>query len=237
MALGWLIVVVALAFTVEAALGFGATVIAVALGAFLWPIDELLSAFVPVNVLLSGLVVARAWRHLRLDVLGLRILPWMGLGFPLGAWLAAVIDPSTGKRGFGALMIALAALDLTGRVLHPRGVGANTTLVAAGVVHGLFATGGPLAVWVTAGLLPDKDAFRATMSLLWLVFNVLLLSTWAWTGRLTATSLTTSAVLLLPLLVGLGAGEQIHRRLDPVTFRRGVFAGIGLAGLILLIRG
>lgn len=237
MALAWLVFVVALAFTVEAALGFGATVIAVALGALVWPIDTLLPAFVPVNVLLSARVVLRDVRAVRLDVLFGRIVPWMALGFPLGAWLSTVVDPSVGKRGFGALMIGLAALELAGRTVRPHGARANATLVGAGVVHGMFATGGPLAVWVTASLLPDKAAFRGTMSALWLLFNVVLLGAWAWTGKLGVASATTSAVLLVPLVVGLWAGEHLFGRLDPATFRRAVFAGIGVAGVVLLIRG
>ena len=47
------------AFTTEAAIGFGSTVLTVALGAHLFPIDRLLAAFVPVNVGLSAWLVLR----------------------------------------------------------------------------------------------------------------------------------------------------------------------------------
>ena len=51
------------AFAVEGTLGFGSTVIAVSIGAQLVPLDELLPAFVPLNIVLSLSLLRRpiAW--------------------------------------------------------------------------------------------------------------------------------------------------------------------------------
>ena len=51
--------VVALAFTIEATIGFGATVITVALGALFLPIDALLPVYIPVHIMLSASIVLR----------------------------------------------------------------------------------------------------------------------------------------------------------------------------------
>ena len=54
--------IVALAFIVEAASGFGATIVTVALAAQLYAIPEVLATFIPVNAALSTLIVLR-YRH------------------------------------------------------------------------------------------------------------------------------------------------------------------------------
>ncbi len=123
--IGLLVLVVFLAFLVEAALGFGATVVAVALGAFLVPIPELLAAFVPLNIVLSAYLAVRYRRDIHWRLLMLRIVPLMVAGIPVGL-----------------------------------------LLLGWGVVHGAFATGGPMAVFVSGRVLTDKGRFRSTLSTL-----------------------------------------------------------------------
>ena len=68
------LLIVTLAFTSETALGFGSTIIAVALGSFFLPLDVLLAAFVPVNVLLSVVLVRSRLTSLIVSV-SLPLLP------------------------------------------------------------------------------------------------------------------------------------------------------------------
>ena len=112
----------------------------------------------------------------------------------------------------------------------------SVSLLAAGLVHGLFACGGPLVVYVLGRDLRDTGHFRATLSALWLVLNVFLVGSYAVAGTLDRVSLGRSAALLVPLVIGVALGERVHRRLDPVRFRRAVFALLLLAGLSLLVR-
>src|SRR5690554_6212859 len=55
----WIGLFVLLSYTVEAVTGFGSLVIALALGALLLPVAELLPVLVPLNVLMSGSLVLR----------------------------------------------------------------------------------------------------------------------------------------------------------------------------------
>jgi uncharacterized membrane protein YfcA len=48
-------------------------------------------------------------------------------------------------------------------------------LVVGGMVHGAFASGGPLVVLYASKTLTDKGSFRATLCLLWTTLNTLLL--------------------------------------------------------------
>jgi uncharacterized membrane protein YfcA len=113
---------------------------------------------------------------------------------------------------------------------------AAASLVGAGVVHGLFACGGPMLVYVVGRELADKARFRATLSAVWLLLNLVLLVTYAVSGTLDAGTLRASATMLVSLVVGLVVGEQLHRRLPERAFRIAVFALLLFAGGALLVR-
>ena len=48
-------------------------------------------------------------------------------------------------------------------------------LPAAGLVHGMFLSGGSFLIVYAVWALPDKERFRSTLSAVWVVLNSLLL--------------------------------------------------------------
>src|SRR5688572_463700 len=103
-----LILVVAIAFSVEAALGFGATLVAVALGALIMPIEQLLPALVPLNVALSLSIALRNRDAISWPTLTKDIAPRMLLGLPLGLFVFRAFSSTHLRAALGALVIALA---------------------------------------------------------------------------------------------------------------------------------
>lgn len=242
MVLAQLSAIVLLAFLVEAAAGFGGTVVTVALASQLLPVDDVLARFLPVNVLLSAYVVLRYRRHIARRLLFARILPWMGLGAVAGFFLARAVSPVWLKIVFAIFVIVLSTLELWSLVRkRPRARAlhapiASAALLGAGVLHGLFACGGPLAVWVVGRQVDDKAVFRATLSALWLALNVLLVAALTLDAKIQVVTLRESALLLPPLAVGIALGEHVHARLSPERFRVAVFALLFVSGAILLGR-
>lgn len=236
-----LLLVVMVAFVVEAAIGFGSTVVTVALGALFVPVDRILPAFVPLNLLMSIYLVARYWRAVAWPVVLRRVLPLMLLGMPVGMLAFRALDKGALVTVFGVFVVLLSAHQLFrhGSAASPaplaRGAG-HALLVVAGVIHGAFATGGPLVVYVMGREVEDKSAFRATLSVLWLVLNTVLLVGFVWSGKLDAETVRASAWLLGSLVVGLVIGEALHARIPADRFRLVVFALLGLAGVVLVAR-
>ncbi|MEO7327102.1 MAG: sulfite exporter TauE/SafE family protein [Minicystis sp.] len=238
-----LLAVVFVAFTIEASLGFGATLITVTLGMFLVKVSELLPAYVPVNMLLSTYLAVRYRQQIAWGFLFRRVVPLMAVGLPLGLWGAARVDESLLKRAFGAFVIVLSALEL-GRARPVEGAAPTRlrpfdalVLLVGGVVHGAFGTGGPMAVYVAGRTLTDKAVFRASLSLLWVVLNVVLVGTYAARGEIGLASLERSAGFAVALVAGIVVGEQLHRRVPAQRFRGVVFGMLLAAGAVLLLRG
>jgi uncharacterized protein len=235
--------IVALAFTVEASLGFGATVVTVALGSMILPIDAILPSYVPLNLLMSGYLVARYRREVDASLLGRRVLPAVLLGMPLGMLAFSRFDERWLKVAFGAFVVMLALLELASartpselRRPLPRGL-ALGMLSLGGVAHGAFGTGGPMVVYVLGRELgDDKARFRATLSVLWLVLNAVLVASFVVGGKVDAASATTTGLLVPPLALGLLLGEWLHARIPAARFRGAVFALLGVVGAALVVR-
>lgn len=239
-----LALVVLSAFTIETALGFGAMLISLALGSLVLPIDELLPMLVPLNLALSSWLALRYARQVDARFLLTRLLPLMALGLPVGLYVLEHADPSILKRIFGAFLVIVSAIEL--RRMRAAGgaepapmtrAGQAAMLFAGGVVHGAFATGGPMAVYVTSRAISDKGRYRATLSVLWMILGAALLSNYAYRGEIDVASLTRSAYLVPACGLGLLIGEIAHHRVPVPVFRAGVFIALALAGVMLLLRG
>ena len=241
----WLLApVVFAAFLTGSALGFGSTLVAVTLGVFLCPLEDLLPAFVPLNVVLSIYLVGRYRRSIEWRLLLRRVIPLTGLGLPVGMLLFHAGSSRALVTVFGAFVVVLCAAELL--ALHTARSRRRTPLpwpaqvallVAGGVVHGAYVTGGPMVVYVVGREIADKGVFRSTLSTLWLVLNVVLVAGYAVAGDLDAESGRLTAALVLPLVAGLVAGEWLHGRVNQNLFRALVFGFLFVAGALLLVKG
>jgi uncharacterized membrane protein YfcA len=244
-----LAVVCTLAFTTETALGFGATLITVALGSFFLDLSEILPALVPLNLLLSCYLVVRYARHVDRHFLLTRLLPFMALGLPVGIYVFGSLDASMLKRAFGLFLVGVSALELHRmRVASLSTLGAvqvkhldtwseRALLLAGGAIHGAFATGGSMAVYVTSRVIEDKNVYRATLSALWTILNLAMLASYAWQGQLDGTTVGLGLGLAPSIAIGMVVGELLHTRVPAKTFRGVVFGMLCLAGLVLVLRG
>lgn len=240
LALFWLIVLVG--FSTEASFGFGATVITVTLASQLFPIDFILPSVVPINLLLSAYMVARYHHAVDRRLLFRGILPAMSVGVGVGLVLMSKSSDSSLKLAFAIFVVALSVLELK-RLLAP-GASATTArpvagplraamLFGAGVIHGLFGSGGPLVVYVAGREIEDKRAFRSTLGALWVTMGSVLLAGYAASGLLTASTARTSALLAPTVVLAVLIGERVHHAIEERSFRIGVFALLIVAGTAL----
>lgn len=237
----WLGLCILLAYTVEAVTGFGSIVIALSLGALLLPIPELLPVLVPLNIAMSGYLSIRHRAHIHWPTLLKLILPLMALGTLCGYWLRPSLGSAVLQTLFGVLIVWFAGRELwrLRGAATPAGHAPATTgalMLAAGVTHGLFASGGPLLVYALAGNRLNKSELRATLIAVWFSLNGLLTLIFLADGSLLP-ALPRLLTYLPIVVVGVIIGERLHRRIDERQFRRLVFALLALTGLTLTLSG
>ncbi|MFA6034421.1 MAG: sulfite exporter TauE/SafE family protein [Myxococcota bacterium] len=236
-----LAVVIVAAQTVETITGFGATVIALALGAQIFPVETLVMALVLIGLPQSLWIVARGWRHLDRRTLLLKILPLCGAGLAAGRLLEGRLDGAQLKLALGIFVIAVSSVELarlvrnSGRTAPMPRMAGGAVLLGGGFVHGIFATGGPLIVYYASRAIPDKAAFRVTLSVLWLILNVTLCVTWLAGPGIKPESLLIAAWMIAPLAAGIVLGELLHGRINDLVFRKVVQALLLIIGVLLVV--
>lgn len=228
-----------LAYTLEAVTGFGSVVVALSLGALLMPIDALLPILVPLNIAMTGYLVGRHWRLIDGQLLLRTVLPGMLIGMGIGYLLLPHLDPLPLKRGLGVLILWFAGRELWRlRASAPaRGHTPNWVVRlatgAAGICHGLFASGGPLLVYALATRPLDKARLRATLVCVWFTLNGLLTLAFLIDGRLRPALPQVLAYAPL-LLLGVWLGERLHHRFDERHFRLAIHCLLLVSGTLLL---
>ncbi len=234
----WLGLFIFLAFGIEAITGFGSIVIALSLGALLLPINSMLPVLVPLNIVMTGFLLLRHYRHIHWPTLLRLILPLMAGGTLAGYFMRPWLGDEVLQGLFGALVLWFAARELwkiyrgIHAVRHHRFWTAGWMLTA-GVTHGLFASGGPLLVYALSGVQLDKAAFRATLITVWFSLNSLLTLVFAFDGSLLP-ALPRVGAMLPALIAGVLIGELLHHRVNDEKFRVVVYGLLLLTGGLLV---
>lgn len=235
----WVGICILIAYTIEAVTGFGSLVIALSLAALVLPLPEVMPVLVPLSVLMSGFLAWRNHRHIDWGLLLRMILPLMLSGTLVGYLIHTGLDDQLLKLLFGLLIVWFAGRELWRLVrgvvvqAHPAWLSRALTF-AAGITHGLFASGGPLLVYAMAGTHLDKSRLRATMLSVWFTLNASLSMLFLFQGSLVPALPRTLTYVPL-LIIGIMLGEWLHHRVDETRFRQIVYTLLTLTGALLVI--
>ena len=217
--------------TVQAITGFAGTVLAMPPSTYLLGLDN---AKVVLNAMawVSGLMIAiMNYRYINWKELA-KIVVFMIAGMFAGMEICRVINSDSTLLtiyGFVILAIALKNLlvkkepDLPQAALY-------LVLLAAGVIHGMFVSGGALLVIYAVQVLKDKNEFRATVAPVWVVLNTFMMITQYRSGLFTTENVQLIAVSILPLFLATWLGGKLAQRLNQNVF-------LNLTYILLIISG
>ena len=188
-----------------------------------------------VQALRNGL--AAAWA----SVVRFRVFMGVGLVFlVLSAQLVAILPQRALYLLIGGPITLFCLIQLLG--WQPKVDKPSTRLEVAigsfaGFVGGMSGVWGPPTVaYLTAINTPKADQMRA-QGVIYGLGAVSLALAHIQSGVLNIETGKVSALLVLPALIGLWAGFQVHDRIDQATFRKATLAVLLLAGLNLVRRG
>lgn len=235
--------IVVAAYAVQTATGFGSMLICVTFGAQLIGLEEVIRLVVPISFLQTGYIVIRHGDGIQWSLLLKRVLPLMGLGMGFAFYLLTRVGGPWLGLAFGLIVLALASRDLHGlrfasTTLHkpisrPASVAA---LLGAGVVHGIYASGGPMLVYAIGREPLTKKAFRSTLSMVWIVLNSILVSRFVMAGDYDR-KVVLDVLLLVPAIpFGVLLGEWVHHKVDERSFKMGVLVLLIAAAISLSVR-
>jgi uncharacterized membrane protein YfcA len=232
--------ILVLAHTAETILGFGATLIALALGVYLLPLETLVPMLVILGLLQSIWLVGRWFRYIDWRVLLLYILPLAAAGMVIGIFSREIADEDTLKMVLGGFIIIVSLAELA-LLFIKKAPGGQLRwyyrvplLIGGGIFHGLFATGGPPIVYYASRQFSTQEVFRATLSMLWLMLNAGLIIGFLVGGQMDLAKLGMTAMVLPGLVIGIIVGSLI--RVKEFWFKVLTYVLLFFSGLFLLIQ-
>ncbi len=110
-----------------------------------------------------------------------------------------------------------------------------SVVVLAGLIHGMFVSGGAFLVIYATQRLRDKQEFRITLSLIWTVLNAVYMAIGLHAGSFTP-EVISMVLMCIPLaFVATFLGNCIGKRISHTLFKKLVFGLLSIMGVALLI--
>jgi uncharacterized membrane protein YfcA len=236
-------VVVVAAYVVQTATGFGAMLVCVTFGAQLIGLEEVIRLMVPLSFFQTGYIVIRHRDGIDWDLLLKRVLPLMAVGMAMAFLLLTRIGGPWLGLAFGVMVLALSARDLRQLRLGDASVdkpiskpASVAALLGAGVIHGIYAAGGPMLVYAIGREGLSKKAFRSTLSMVWIVLNLVLITRFVLAGDYDR-EVALDVLLLVPTVpLGILLGEWVHHKVDERSFKMAVLVLLVAAAISLIVR-
>ena len=230
------VVIIFAAYTVKGLSGFGCGLIAIPLLAFIFP----LTFIVPVLGLLSyGGTVSQslqlrkqvAWRDM------LPLIPFSLLGVSIATFLLLNVEPGSLILALGIFVLMYSIYSLSSYSVQ---AGSRRWAVLAGLgggtVGALFGTGGPFYVVYLKMRQLDKNQFRATIAMIFLVDGGARMTSYALNGLFTAQVLWLVLTLVPVLFAGMYVGHHLHIKIDQQRFNQVISLLLMISGGMLIIK-
>lgn len=219
---------------------FGATLMAIPL--LMWVRDDL-TLWIVLTLLVGTIQCVQVCRYTWRDADGRevrRILLWCGLALPLGLISQRQLPEVLLRSALGTVLIASGLVRLCGdgrrgnRPLPPW-LG-RATLLVAGVIHGAFTCGGSALVLYASRAIPEKRAFRGTLTAVWLLLNTGLIAVRVGDGDIRWPHLWQAAALTPVVLLAGWLGQASAARLPQAAFAKLVAGLLVVAGGVTIAR-
>ena len=170
------------------------------------------------------------WRELAKMTCGM--LPFLVLGI----WLDTVLPLPVLLRIYGAIIVFIGIRNLLSKEQRflPKWLLA-IIVAAAGLIQGMFVSGGAFLVIYAVQKMKDKQQFRATLSALWAILNFLYALLAFTQGHFTGDVVLTVGICIPIAIVANILGQVIQKRISQEKFLKLTYVLLLLVGLVLLI--
>ena len=228
--------------------GLGAPALALPVLALAYPFKLVVAVLVLPTIASDVLMLVRLWRH----ATGLRRLAVFAVcglvGIVVGTNVLVRANPNVLKALLGVVVLVFVGTSWAGRMPSLTGrserVAGGATGLVAGALQGSAGASGPLVAMYLFDLGLDRLAFLFSINALFFVLDTTQFTTLHQVGLITGGTLVLALLAGVPLLLGVGGGLALQRRIDDAVFRRIILCVLGLVGaglvaqsILQLVRG
>lgn len=224
------------AYTIQGITGFAGNIFAMPIGTALLGLNSSVAILNAMGCFACGLLAfmnlkSVDWRELCIIIAGM--IPFMLLGI----WLDTLIEVPMLLRIFGITIVIVGVYNL---VKHeertlPKPV-LWLALALAGLIQGMFVSGGAFLVIYAIQRVPDKQRFRATLSMVWAILNLLYMVISYHAGYYTSDVLWVVLACIPISVAATVLGNRLQKALSQERFLKVTYVLLVVIGAVLLIR-
>lgn len=232
-------IIVLITHTLEGITGFGCTAIAMPFTVMLVGVTIAKPTLTILGFLLSLYIAIISFKDIVWKEF-IRIVGFVGLGLPVGLWAFNKLPEKLLVKLLAIFIIIIAIrgiyISFTARktTAPANNILLNFILFLGGCVHGAFTSGGPIVTIYATEALPKKNNFRATLCMLWVVLNGIMIIQTASKGLITSDVIKLLEVTLPSLILGGILGNWAHHKIQDTYFSKIVFIVLLLTGVFML---
>ena len=232
---GLFVITVFITNVIQAITGFAGTLLAMPLSIHLIGVTQAKVVLNAIVLVSCTAILVKSWREVNVREL-LRITGTMLIGVVVGMYLFRLCPLNFLLTGYGLLIILIAVRKLKGVPDRELGrMGQYLILLAAGLIHGMFVSGGALLVVYATMKMPEKSEDRATLAPVWLILNGMMMTTHIVGGLFDRSTLLLILVCVIPVLVSTRLGNWLHRRISQKLFLKITYVLLLLSGLLAIV--
>lgn len=220
---------------VQSLAGFGGTLLSMPLGIMLMGIGLSKPVMTIVAWITGVVVLITEYKYINKKEL-LKMVAVMLVGVLGGIWVSGKV-----QLNFLLLIYAVVVAGVGFKKLFfpqkrkPSVAVQNTALALAGVMQGLFVSGGSFLGIYAVERLPEKREMRATVNAIWSIINSIMIFTYFLNGTMTKDVLTMSGIAIVPTLIAIWLGGALTKKIKQTTFLKMIYIILIVSGIVLFI--
>lgn len=220
---------------IQAITGFAGTLLAMPATMHLIGVNEAKALLNAVAQISCFFIVCSSWKNINWKEF-IKMFILMILGMVLGNALFEIFPLSGLLLFYGVLIIIIALWKLF--IHHTLSLPSwisYLTILMAGVIHGMFVSGGALLVIYASSALKDKQSFRSTMALIWVTLGFYMTGLQIQQNHFNQHVIMLLIIGLIPVFLGTWCGSQLVERIKQETFMKLTYILLLLSGILVIM--
>ena len=219
----------------QAITGFAGTLISMPPTIKLIGVDEAKALLNAIAQISSLMIVFTGFRHINWKEF-MKMFILMAVGMLIGIKIFEIF-PMNSLLIFYGIMIILIALEklfLKKEIKLPD-IAMLFVILAAGIIHGMFVSGGALLVIYASTVLKDKEEFRATIALIWVTIGCYITGVQVQAGHFNEHVLFLLIVGIIPVFIGTWIGTKLVKKIKQEVFMKITYILLLLSGIMAIV--
>lgn len=228
-------IVLFFANTVQVITGFAGNLLAMPFSMKLIGIQDAKTVINLFSMFACAIIVLQNKKYIQWEIL-IRILAYMIAGMAIGIFLLEFIPESELLFVYAIMLVCIAFKKLFWKkeLLLPHWM-MKLVLLMAGVIHGMFLSGGALLVVYVLSVLKDKNKFRTTIAFVWIILDGVLGVVYGCQGCYDFITIERIILSMIVLIFSIAFGNFLYKKISQQLFLHITYILILISGISLLI--